>query len=129
MNWVGMRNVCLLAEDRTVFFNCLSVFNGGKSGFVKFGGGFARWFLGYIFPNFCGVFWFYEIKLEEVVDFYMFLVVYMFSKQVSNWNRIGRQLLLGLDLADELADNISPSAKSTIPKPHKITENNTKGER
>ena len=35
MNWFGKRNVCLLAEDRTISFNCLSVINVGKSGFVK----------------------------------------------------------------------------------------------
>ena len=39
MNWVDMRNACLLAEDHAVFFNCLSLINVGKSGFVKFGAG------------------------------------------------------------------------------------------
>ena len=68
-----------------------SVVNVGKSGFVKFCAVFARPFLGCIFPNFCRVIWFYEIKLEVKVDFCMFLVIYMFSKQISCWNRIGRQ--------------------------------------
>ena len=79
-----------------------------ESRVVKFAAGFARPFLGCIFPNFCGVIWFYEIKLEVEVDFCMFLVVYMFSKQISCWNRIGRQLLGGFELADELAGSFSP---------------------
>ena len=114
MNWVDSRNVCLLAEDHAVCFNCLSVINVGKSGFVKFGAGFARPFLGCIFSNFCRVIWFYEIKLEVEVDFCMFLVVYMFSKQIS-WNRIGRQLLGGFELADELADSFSPVPTCIFP--------------
>ena len=55
MDLVDTRNVCLLAEDHAVCFNCLSVINVGKSGLVKFGAGFARLFLGCIFPNFCRV--------------------------------------------------------------------------
>ena len=85
----------MLAEDHAVCFNCLSVINVGKSGFVKFGAGFARPFLGCIFPIFCGVIWFYDIKLEAEVDFCMFLLVYMFSKQISCWNRIGMQTASG----------------------------------
>ena len=100
----------MLAEDHAVCFNCLSVVDVGKSGFVKFGTGFARLFLGCIFPNFCGVIWFYEIKLEAEADFCMFLVVYMFSKQVSCWNRIGRQLLGGF----QLADSFSPVSLITV---------------
>ena len=115
MNWVDTRNVCLLVEDLAVCFNCLSVINVGKSGFVKFAAGFARPFLGCIFPNFCGVVWFYEIKLEVEVDFCMFLVVYMFSKQISCWNRIGRQLLGGFELADELAGSFSPVIEIRLP--------------
>ena len=75
---------------------------------LYFGAGFARPFFGCIFPNFCGVIQFYEIKLEVEVDFCMFLVVYMFSKQIWYWNRIGRQLLGGFELADELADSFNP---------------------
>ena len=108
MNWVDTRYVCLLAEDNGICFTCLLVINVGKSGFVKFGAGFSRPFLGCIFPNFCGVIWFFETKLEVEVDFCMFLVFYMFSKQISCWNRIGRQLLGGFELADELADSFSP---------------------
>ena len=102
----------MLAEDHAVCFNCLSVVNVGKSGFVKFVAGFARPFLGCIFPIFCGVIWFYDIKLEAEVDFCMFLLVYMFSKQISCWNRIGRQLLGGLKLADKLADSFSPEQET-----------------
>ena len=75
---------------------------------LYFGAGFARPLFGCIFPNFCGVIQFYEIKLEVEVDFCMFLVVYMFSKQIWYWNRIGRQLLEGFELADELADSLNP---------------------
>ena len=113
MNWVDTTNFCLRAEDHAVCFNCLSVINVGKSGSVEFGAGFARPFLGCIFPNFGRVIWFYEIKLEVEVDFCMFLVVYMFSKQISCWNRIGRQLLGGFELADELADSFSPVLHSS----------------
>ena len=60
------------------------------------------------FSKFLLVVWFYEIKLEVKVGFCMFFVVYMFSKQISYWNRIGRQLLGGLELADELADSFIP---------------------
>ena len=108
MNWFGTRSVCLLAKDRAILFNCLAVFNVGKSGFVKLDAGFGRPFLGYSFPNFCGVICFYEIKLEVEVGFCMFFVLYMFSKQISyesNWQtasgrsrtgrRTGRQLQSG----------------------------------
>ena len=60
------------------------------------------------FPNFCGVIWFYEINLEVAVGFCMFFVVYMFSKQISYRNRIGRQLLGDFEPAEELADSFSP---------------------
>ena len=46
--------------------------------------------------------------MEVEVDFCMFLVVYMFPKQIWYWNRIGRQLLGGFELADELADSFNP---------------------
>ena len=81
---------------------------------LKFGAGFARPFLGDIFSNFCGVIWFFEMKLEVEVDFFMFLVVYMFSKQISYWNRVGRELLEGLELADKLADSFSPVTRPRI---------------
>ena len=48
------------------------------------------------------------------VDFFMFLVVCMFSKQISYWNRVGRELLEGLELADELADSFSPVTRPRI---------------
>ena len=108
MNWVDTRNICLLAEDHGICFTCLLVISVGKSGFVKSGAGFSRPFLGCIFPNFYRVIWFYETKLEVEADFCMFLVFYMFSKQISCWNRIGRRLLEGFELADELADSFSP---------------------
>ena len=106
MNWVYTRNVCLLADDHAVCFNCLSVIDVGKSGFVKFGTGFARLFLGSIFPNFCGVIWFYEINMEVEVDFCIFLVVYIYVFKAdfvleSNWQTAsgrfptGRQLQPG----------------------------------
>ena len=84
MNWVDTRNVCLLGEDHAVCFNCLSVINVGKSGFVKFGADFARPFLGCIFPNFCRVIWFFEIKLEVEVDFCLYVLKADFVLE-SNW--------------------------------------------
>ena len=89
MDWVDTRNVCLLAEDHAVCFNCLSVINVGKSGLVKFGAGFARLFLGCIFPNFCRVIWFYADKIGSGIWFLLVLgSLYVFKADFvleSNW--------------------------------------------